>query len=63
MAADITVRMKGIFRYLDEDKLVPWLEAEIERYKKAGGHKQAYAYAVLIDRIHEGFFCFQQGSE
>lgn len=47
---------KGTFRYIDKDKILPWL---IEIEDKYGGVDVDY----LIGLIEDGFFDWQQGSE
>lgn len=48
------MRKKGIFKYIDKDKILPWL-------KERRGCSIDTEY--LVDMINNGFFDWQQGSE
>lgn len=76
MAKDIRKSREkpGQFRYIDWDKLVPYLEQEIKRWMDAGDECEsvfdaatAYARATqaqtILSIIKSGVMCYQQGSE
>jgi hypothetical protein len=46
-------------KYIDKDKIIPWLEHELEICDM----DEEYAYQYVKDMIEIGLFDWQQGSE
>jgi hypothetical protein len=46
------------YKFLDEDKLLPWLEEMMKKDKK-----HAAAYANVKQNVEIGLFSFQRGGE
>jgi hypothetical protein len=61
---------KGTFRYIDKDKILPWLESEINFHMDDADGEYAYQKFLLLRQlvdikhfIENGMFDWQQGSE
>jgi hypothetical protein len=46
------------YKFLDEDKILPWLEEMIKKDKK-----HASAYKNVKQNVEQGLFSFQRGGE